>query len=231
MDSEIIWTLLTIIGIDIILGGDNAIVVALACKNLPKELRNKAIVLGIILAVVARASLTLVAVQLLSIPFLMPIGGIFLIWIAFRLIKSNEDHSSFPENSKVRDAIKTIVIADIVMGFDNVIAVAGAAEGNAVLVLVGLIISVPIIIWGSKIILFFMTKYPLIIYFGAAILLYTAGKMILHEETIISIIQMSFFPLNFFIPLLIIGSLLLFWVSDKIKGVNWLFFQTSNRKK
>lgn len=219
-----IWTLLTIIGIDIILGGDNAIVVALACRNLPIHLRNKAMILGIILAVIARASLTLIAVQLLSIPFLMPIGGIFLIWIAFRLLNANDNHSSFGENSKVSDAIKTIVIADVVMGFDNVIAIAGASNGNIALVVTGLIISVPIIIWGSKIILFLMKKFPIIIYLGSAILLYTAGKMILHEQAIIKLIQESFFPINYFIPMLITVCLLFFWLNEKIKGFQFLFF-------
>lgn len=219
-----IWTLLTIIGIDIILGGDNAIVVALACRNLPIHLRNKAMILGIILAVIARASLTLIAVQLLSIPFLMPIGGIFLIWIAFRLLDANDDHSSFAETSKVSDAIKTIVIADVVMGFDNVIAIAGASNGNIALVVTGLIISVPIIIWGSKIILFLMKKFPIIIYLGSAILLYTAGKMILHEQAIIKLIQESFFPINYFIPMLITVCLLFFWLNEKIKGFQFLFF-------
>lgn len=231
MDAETIWTLLTIIGIDIILGGDNAIVVALACRNLPSHLRDKAIILGILLAIIARTSLTLIAVQLLNIPFLMPIGGIFLVWIAFRLLNTNEDQSSFPEHTKVSDAIKTIVIADIVMGFDNVIAVAGAANGNIILVVTGLIISVPIIIWGSKVILFLMNKIPSIIYIGAAILLYTAGKMILHEQMISSFIQSSFFPINYFIPILIGIFLLISWLNEKIKGFQFIFTKKVTRKK
>ncbi|WP_416151248.1 TerC family protein [Salipaludibacillus sp. HK11] len=230
MSSELVWTFLTIIGIDIILGGDNAIVVALACRNLPDHLRNKAMVLGIIFAVVARASLTLIAVQLLGIPFLMPIGGIFLIWISFRLLKSSDDHSSIHTHTKVSDVIKTIVIADVVMGFDNVIAVAGAADGNHLLVVLGLIISVPIIIWGSKIILYLMQKIPAIIYLGAAVLLYTAGKMILHEQVISTFIHDRIISINFFIPVLIGSCLLFFWLNSKIRGFHWLFIQTTTKK-
>ncbi|PYZ93500.1 hypothetical protein CR194_10035 [Salipaludibacillus keqinensis] len=230
MSSELLWTLLTIIGIDIVLGGDNAIVVALACRNLPDHLRNKAIFLGILFAVVARGTLTVIAVQLLAVPYLMPIGGLFLVWIAFRLLKSSEDHTSLTTHTKVSEAIKTIVLADVVMGFDNVIAVAGAADGNATLVLAGLIISVPIIIWGSKIILYLMNKFPLIIYIGAAILLYTAGKMILHEQDIVMFFQDHLFPVSYFIPALIVISLTIAWLNNKIKGFEWVFFQVGKKK-
>lgn len=223
MDSELVWSLLTIIGIDIILGGDNAIVVAMACRNLPPHLRNKAIVMGIALAVLARGLLTIGAVYLLSIPYLMAIGGVFLIWIAFRLVQTDDSHSSMGNNYSIADAIKTIVIADIVMGFDNVIAVAGAAKGNTSLVIAGLIISVPIIIWGSKLILMAMKKFPVIIYIGAGILLYTAGKMIMHEQLVHSALEQSFFPASLFVPLLIISGLGIAWLNKRIRSLSILF--------
>ncbi|RKL67732.1 hypothetical protein CR203_10320 [Salipaludibacillus neizhouensis] len=229
MDSEFMISLLTIIGIDIVLGGDNAIVVALACRNLPVHLRNKAIISGILLAVVARGSLTIIAVHLLTVPFLMGIGGLFLLWIALRLIHIEEDPLDLPSHTKLRDAIKTIVIADIVMGFDNVLAVAGAAGGNTMLVFLGLMISIPIIIWGSKIILFIMTKFPIVIYLGAAVLVFTAGKMLLHEDLIISFLSSISFPIAWFIPSLIVSCLIIAALNNKIQGIA-LFFSRNKTK-
>ncbi|WP_078548066.1 TerC family protein [Litchfieldia alkalitelluris] len=183
MDLELITSVLIIIGIDIILGGDNAIVIALACKNLPEKQRNKAIVLGAVMAIGLRIICTILAVFLLDIPFLQFVGGFFLILIAYKLLTDKqEDHSSIKGGISLSSAVKTIVIADLVMGLDNVIAVAGAAHGNFQLVVLGLIFSIPIIIWGSKLILFIMERFPIFIYVGAAILAYTAGKMMIHEE-------------------------------------------------
>ncbi|UCZ51954.1 TerC family protein [Bacillus shivajii] len=224
MSSEFLTQLLMVIGIDIILGGDNAIVVALACRNLPPHLRNKAIVLGILLAIAARGVLTLVAVELLAIPYLMSIGGILLLWIAYRLLVSAEEEHSISSKPRVRDAIKTIVVADIVMGFDNVLAIAGVAQGNGLIALIGLVISVPIIIWGSKIILFLMKKFPFIIYIGSAILVYTAAKMILHEQVIQEWIHSLGLSNGMFIYLLIAFILFIGWAINHIKGIE--FFHT-----
>lgn len=183
MDFEFLTQILIIVGIDIVLGGDNAIVIALASRNLPENKRNKAIFLGTGLAVIVRILLTIIAVYLLQIPYLQLIGGIFLIFIAYNLLTGDEDDSSkIRGGTTLASAIRTIVFADLVMGFDNVIAVAGAAEGSFLLVMIGLFISVPIIIWGSKLILLLMEKFPILVYAGAAILAYTAGNMITHEE-------------------------------------------------
>lgn len=219
MSSEFLIPLLTIIGIDIVLGGDNAIVVALACRNLPAHVRNKAMIGGILLAIVARALLTLIAVQLLAIPYSMPIGGAILLWIAFRLLTVKEEEHNISGESRVFDAIKTIVIADVVMGFDNVLAVAGAANGNQLLVVLGLLISVPIIIWGSKLILFLMNKYSFIIYMGAGILVYTSAKMILKEDLIVD--YMGYIGLNgtIFTGLLIALILIGGWLYNHFKTV------------
>lgn len=226
MSSEFFISLLTIIGIDIVLGGDNAIVVALACRNLPAHLRNKAMIAGIMLAIVARAGLTLIAVQLLSIPYSMPIGGAILLWIAFRLLTGKEEEHEISGEAKVFDAIKTIVIADVVMGFDNVLAVAGAADGNGVLVLLGLLISVPIIIWGSKLILYLMNKYAYIIYIGAGILVYTSAKMILHEEIIVDFIYHIGLNNTFFTLFLITIILLAGWFFNHTKTIQMFQFRT-----
>ncbi|MDM5187494.1 TerC family protein [Bacillus sp. DX4.1] len=182
MEIDFLTSILMIIGIDVVLGGDNAIVIALASRNLPEHKRNKAIFIGTILAIVLRILLTILTVYLLDIPFLQLIGGIFLTLIAVNLLTDNSnDLSSIQAKTTLFQAIRTIVFADLVMGFDNVLAIAGAAHGNIILVIIGLLISIPIIIWGSKLILRFMERFPFLIYCGGAVLAYTAGTMITHE--------------------------------------------------
>ena len=182
MDTEFLISLFTIIGVDIILGGDNAIVVALACRNLPKEIRNRAILLGLGLALVIRMGLTIIAVHLLEIPFLLATSGALLIYIAYSLLSEQVDNHTIKGGTNLWSAIKAIILADFVMGFDNVIAVAGAAHGNPILVMIGLLVSVPIIIWGSKLLLKAFDRFPIIIYLGAGILAFTATRMIAHED-------------------------------------------------
>ncbi|MFC3884405.1 TerC family protein [Bacillus songklensis] len=202
MDLELLSAVLLIIGIDIVLGGDNAIVIALASRNLPEQQRNKAIFLGTGLAIVVRIILTILAVYLLTIPFLQLIGGLLLIMIAFKLLVDEEDDTSnIKAGATLGAAVKTIVFADIVMGLDNVIAVAGAAHGNILLVVIGLLVSVPIIIWGSKIILHFMERVPSLVYIGAGILAYTAGKMITHEKRLFFLLE-QYPPLLYAVPII-----------------------------
>lgn len=208
LDLELITSILLIIGIDIILGGDNAIVIALACRNLPETKRNKAIVLGTVLAVFIRIVVTIAAVFLLKIPFLQFAGGVFLLLLAYKLlVDHNEDTSRIKGGITLFAAIKTIVIADLIMGIDNVIAIAGAAHGNFYLVVLGLCVSIPIIIWGSKVILYLMEKFPVLIYFGASILAYTAGKMIVNEERLHYLYE-NYQPLLTMIPFLSICLIL-----------------------
>ncbi len=190
LSSEIFTTqfliaLASIIVIDIVLAGDNAIVIALAARNLPPALQKKAIVWGTVGAVVVRTLMTLVVVWLLQIPGLLLVGGLALLWIAFRLLTSGDDgHGEGASNTTFVEAIKTIVIADAVMGVDNVLAVAGAAHGNFLLVVLGLLISVPIMVWGSRLILRLMERYSFIIYIGAGVLVITAVKMAVGEPLI-----------------------------------------------
>ncbi|MBM7659752.1 YjbE family integral membrane protein [Bacillus mesophilus] len=183
MELELLTAILLIIGIDIVLGGDNAIVIALASRNLPESKRNKAIFLGTGLAIVTRIILTVLAVYLLQIPFLQFVGGLLLLYIAYNLlVDDGHDNRDIQAGVTLGAAVKTIVFADIVMGFDNVIAVAGAAHGNIYLVIIGLLFSVPIIIWGSKLILYLMERFTALVYVGGGILAFTAGNMLVHEE-------------------------------------------------
>lgn len=174
---EIVVAVISIIIIDIVLGGDNAIIIALASRSLPPEQRKKAIIYGTIGAVAVRIALTGFALYLLQIPLLQFVGGVLLIWIAFKLLLEEKDVEC-KEGKSLMDAIKIIIVADVVMGVDNVIAIAGAAHGSLLLVVLGLVVSVPIIVWGSTFILKWLERYPVIVYIGAGVLAWTAGKMI-----------------------------------------------------
>lgn len=176
--------LLAIVVIDLVLAGDNAIVIGMAARNLPKEQQKKAIIYGTVGAIIIRALATLAVVYLLNIPGLHVAGGLMLIWIASKLLTENkEEHGAgVKSGTTLLAAIRTIVIADTVMGIDNVLAVAGAAHGSFGLVITGLIISVPLMVWGSSFVLKLMDRFPSTIYIGAAVLAYTAGGMITTEE-------------------------------------------------
>jgi YjbE family integral membrane protein len=206
--TEFLTALGIIIMIDIVLGGDNAVVIALASRNLPEEKRNKAIFYGTGLAIAVRVCFTLIALWLLSINYLMLIGGLILSWIALKLLTDKEEETNIKSAYTLSAAIKTIVIADVVMGVDNVLAIAGASHGNVWLVILGLLVSVPIIVWGSKLILKLLDKYPVIIYVGAAVLAYTAGSMITHEPALKGV-MMSEPYLKWLIPITVIGIVLL----------------------
>jgi YjbE family integral membrane protein len=174
--------LLAIIMIDLVLAGDNAIVIALAARNLPPAVRTKAVVWGTAGAIAVRTVMTLIVVWLLNIPGLMLLGGLALVWIAYKLLADHDTgEKEVSAASSFWGAMKTIIIADAVMGLDNVLAVAGAAHGSFLLVVLGLLISVPIMIGGSQLILKFIERYPAIIYIGGAILAWTAATMISHE--------------------------------------------------
>lgn len=179
------WSvLLTIIVTDLVLAGDNAIVIGLAARNLPKKNQKKAIVLGTIGAIVVRSILTLIVVWLLKIPGLLLVGGLLLIRIAYKLLVEENGHENMQAGDSLISAIKTIIIADAVMGLDNVLAVAGAAHGSFFMVVLGLLISVPIVVWGSTVIIKWIERFPSIIYIGAGVLAWTASKMIAEEPYI-----------------------------------------------
>ncbi|GAA3410241.1 TerC family protein [Paenibacillus hodogayensis] len=180
--GEMLSALLMIIVIDLVLAGDNAIVIGMAARNLPKEQQKKAVIWGTVGAVVIRAVATLAVVWLLAIPGLLLAGGLFLVWIALKLLTEEKNHDNVQAGTTLAAAIRTIVIADAVMGIDNILAVAGAAHGSFALVVVGLAISVPVMVWGSTLVLKLIEKYPVTMYIGAAVLAFTAGKMIVDEK-------------------------------------------------
>jgi YjbE family integral membrane protein len=178
------WSaLLTIILIDLVLAGDNAIVIALAARNLPPQLQKKAIVWGTVGAIVVRSAMTVGVVWLLKIPGLMLIGGLGLLWIAYKLLadQGGKEHDG-PVASTFWGAMKTIVVADALMGIDNVLGVAGAAHGSFDLVVIGLLVSIPIVVFGSTMVLKLVERFPAIINIGAAVLAFTAAKMIVSEQ-------------------------------------------------
>ncbi len=189
--SNLHWgAVLKIIAIDILLGGDNAVIIALACKDLPHNLRKKGILWGTAGAVIMRVVLVIFAMSLLSLPFLKLIGGLLLFWIGIKLlIQNDEDHSDIKSSDKLWNAVKTILIADLVMSVDNVIGMAGAAQSanpdyQIILIVFGLLVSIPIVIWGSQLVLKALEKYPVIISFGGALLGWIGGGLILSDVII-----------------------------------------------
>jgi YjbE family integral membrane protein len=182
--SEFFAALAAIIVIDLVLAGDNAIVIALAARNLEPKLRKRAILWGTAGAIAVRAAMTLIVVWLLQIPGLMFCGGLMLVWIAYRLLvpKSATDEGHGVKSADgFWPAMGTIVVADAMMGLDNVLAVAGAAHGSYALVILGLLISIPIVVWGSQLVLRLIDRFPSITYAGAGVLALTAAKMIADE--------------------------------------------------
>jgi YjbE family integral membrane protein len=186
LTPEFLSALAAIVVIDLVLAGDNAIVIALAARNLPKQLQRRAVIWGTFGAVAVRAALTVAVLWLLQVPGLMAAGGALLVWIAYRLLSGDDggrDHEVAPAMS-FWAAMRTIVIADAVMGLDNVLAVAGAAHGSALLVVLGLVISVPIVVWGSTLILRWLERFPSLLYVGGAVLAWTAAKMLAEEPLV-----------------------------------------------
>ncbi len=184
--------LLAIILIDLVLAGDNAIVIALAARRLPAHLQTKAIIWGTVGAIVVRSAMTAGVVWLLQIPGLMLVGGLGLVWIAYRLLAPDSGGPSHePSATTFWGAMKTIVIADALMGVDNVLGVAGAAKGSFDLVLIGLAVSVPIVVWGSTLVLKLVERFAIITYLGAGVLAYTAAHMIVAEPLLDAVFDPS----------------------------------------
>ena len=183
LQSADFWIgLLKIIWINIILSGDNAVVIALAARSLPPEQQRKAVFLGSSAAVVLRIALTVVAAQLLALPYLQIIGGLLLLWIGVQLLSEDEgDGGEERHHGSMAAAVRTILIADLVMSLDNVIGVAAAAKGNTVLLVLGLAISIPLVIFGSTLMIRLMERYPVIVVLGAALIGWVAGETIVGD--------------------------------------------------
>ena len=190
-----------IILIDLVLAGDNALVIALAARNLPAEHQRRAILWGTVGAIGVRSLMTLGVVWLLQVPGLMLTGGLLLIWIAVKLLRPQDEASAgdgHGASTGFWGAMKTIIIADAVMGIDNVLGVAGAAQGSFLLVIIGLLVSIPVVVWCSTMVLKLIERFPVVIYAGSSVLAATAAMMILDEP------------------------LLARWV-DPLSGWSWLF--------
>jgi len=186
VQSPAFWHgLLLIIWVNIILSGDNAVVIALAARSLPPQQQNKAIMWGAGAAVVLRIMLTIVAVKLLTLPYLKIIGGLLLFWIAIGLLVPEDGGEDVDGSDNLFQAIKTILIADLVMSVDNVIAVAGVAKGSMLLLILGLTISIPLVIFGATILMKLMERFPIIITAGAGILGWVAGEMLVTDPSVV----------------------------------------------
>ena len=190
-----------IIMIDILLGGDNAVVIALACRKLPAHQRTKGILWGTAGAIVLRVVLIYFALTLLAIPFLKLVGAALLVWIGVKLLAPDpdDDHGNINASDKLLAAIKTIIVADLVMSIDNVIAIAGAAQGAAdhhemPLVIFGLVISIPIIVWGSQLVIKLMDRFPAIIVIGGMLLGWIAGTMLVSDPAVANPDTLAWMP-------------------------------------
>jgi YjbE family integral membrane protein len=214
---DFLSALAAIIVIDLVLAGDNAIVIALAARNLPKDLQRRAIIWGTAGAVIVRASLTVAVLWLLQIPGLMAAGGALLTWIAYRLLTGDDggrEHNMAPAMG-FWAAMRTIVIADAVMGLDNVLAVAGAAHGSILLVVLGLLISIPIVVWGSTLILRWLERFPSLLYIGGAVLAWTSAAMIAGEPYFADFFEDHAMVKNLLYPVLIGGVLGIAWLRNR----------------
>ncbi|EES72459.1 TerC family protein [Paenibacillus sp. MB22_1] len=167
--------------INLVLSGDNAVVIAMASKNLPLKQRKRAVWWGALGAVLLRCVLTWVAVLLLKIPFIHAAGGVLLAAIAVKLLLPQEEHSRVAGASSLWKAVQTILAADFIMSLDNVLAIAALAEGDVSILVIGIAISIPIVVWGSNLIADWLQRLPLLVYAGAGILGYTAGEMLLQD--------------------------------------------------
>jgi YjbE family integral membrane protein len=209
ISSGAIFALLKIIAIDIILSGDNAIVIAMATRSLPKELQNKAIFWGTAGAVILRILFAAIIVYLLEIPFVHLIGGILLLWIAYKVLVEEEGEANIKSHTGMKQAITTIILADAVMSLDNVVAVAGAAHGHIGMIALGVFISIPIMIFGSKAIVKVLEKYRWIAYLGAGILAYTAGEMIVRDHQFMDLLNIHHGPATYAITFGLAAAVLL----------------------
>jgi YjbE family integral membrane protein len=202
VQSAAFWHgLLLIIWVNIILSGDNAVVIALAARSLPERQQKQAIMWGASAAVVMRIILTLVAVELLKLPYLRVAGGLMLFWIAISLLVPEDGDDNVNSSDNLFQAIKTILIADLVMSLDNVIAVAAVAKDSVVLLVLGLAISIPLVIFGATLLMKLMERFPIIITAGAGILGWVAGEMLVTDPVLVGWIKTNMAWMNMHTPL------------------------------
>jgi YjbE family integral membrane protein len=202
IQSAAFWHgLLIIIWVNIILSGDNAVVIALAARSLPEKQQRKAVAWGAGAAVVMRIILTIVAVELLKLSYLKIIGGLLLFWIAISLLVPEDGGENVDSSDNLFQAIKTILVADLVMSLDNVIAVAAAAKGSILLLVLGLAISIPLVIFGATLLMKLMERFPIIITAGAGILGWVAGEMLVTDPALVDWIKVNMAWMHIHTPL------------------------------
>lgn len=236
MQTSQFWVdVFKIIMIDLLLSGDNAVVIALACRNLPEAQRKKGIMYGVGGAIGLRIVLTFFAVSLLTLPYLKLVGALLLLWIGIKLILPDEAHGegNIKAESNLGGAIKTIIIADFVMSLDNVIGVAAAAKGNLGLLIFGLVISIPMIVWSSQIILKMIDRYPFIIYAGGTLLGYVAGEMLVTEVVFKEVVESRHYlhwlvPVSCALFVLVMGWWLAMRKAVAVKAVDLLDASSEN---
>jgi YjbE family integral membrane protein len=203
LNASFVAALLQIMLVNVVLSGDNAVVIALAARNLPAQHQRQAILWGSGGAIVLRVLLTVVAVQLLKIPFLQALGGLLLVWIALQLlVQGDEDAGAHHAHTSLAAAVKTILLADVVMSLDNTLAIAGVAKGNWTLLIVGLGLSIPLIVAGSTVIMKTMDRFPIVVYLGAALIAWTAGEMVDSDAAVQSFLPALFHD-TVWLPLLL----------------------------
>ncbi len=188
-EFDFLTRLFSIVLIDLVLSGDNAVVIGMAARRLSDDNRKKAIIWGGVGAVVLRVIFTVAAALLLGISYLQAIGGILLLWIALRLIKPSHEEAHIHEAGSLGDAIKTIILADIVMSLDNILAVGGAAHGHIGLLIFGLMLSIPILMLGSNLVAKLLQRLPILLYIGVFVLVHAAVGMILGDKLVADIYE------------------------------------------
>ena len=205
--------------VNIVLSGDNAVVIALAARNLPARQQKWAVLWGCGGAIVLRVLLTIVAVAILKIPFLQFSGALLLVWIALKLLfEGNENEDHHQAHNSMFSAVKTILVADIIMSLDNTLAIAGVAKGDWVLLIAGLVLSIPLIVFGSTIIMKMIDRFPVIVYVGAGLIAYTAGEMIDSDHAVEPYLPLIFRETIYLPVLLTVGVIGLGWWYNAMKG-------------
>jgi YjbE family integral membrane protein len=185
METTLMLQTLEIIWVNILLSGDNAVVIALACRSLPDGQRQKAVMLGAAAAVILRIIFTLMTTALLGLPWVKLIGGLLLLWIAIKLLVPEDEDPEIAAHNNLWKAVQTVAIADVVMSLDNVIAIAAVAKGNWNLIIFGLLVSIPLVVFGSQLIMKIMNRYPIVVWLGAALLGYVAAEIMI-EDTVVA---------------------------------------------
>lgn len=184
MELDFIAKIASIVLIDLVLSGDNAVVIGMAARSLPPDARKRAIVFGGLGAVALRVTFTILAALLLDIPLLRAVGGVLLIWIAYKLVRPHADAHNVSEAHSLAQAVQTIILADLVMSLDNILAVGGASEGHLGLLIFGLVFSIPILMLGSELVARVLGRLPILLYVGMVVLMLTATRMILHDDVV-----------------------------------------------